>query len=169
MFPEITRRCIAALLLGAILLLGGCKEEVAEIGALAPTLAAFDLKGNQVSLEQWRGKYVYLNFWASNCGACLAEMPVLERLSRSFKDSIVVVGVNTDREAFNIDTLLDDIGVTYPNVRDQMAMTQERYQVIGTPTAFLIAPDGKVLDQYIGRMTETQLAAIFVQAQGEQP
>ncbi|AKJ42151.1 TlpA family protein disulfide reductase [Pragia fontium] len=160
------RKLSTVLLLAATLLLSACKEEKASVGAPAPTLAAYDLQGNQVSLTQWKGKYVYLNFWASNCGGCLVEMPTLEKLSQSHRDNIVVVGINTDREEANIQTLLQDRQVTFPNVRDQMAITQERYQVIGTPTSFLIDPEGKLLAQYVGMMNEPQLKAIFDKSKG---
>ena len=149
------------LLIAAALLLNGCKEEKAEVGAAAPALAAYDLKGNQVSLEQWKGKHIYLNFWASNCGGCLAEIPSLEKLSKEFGDSIVVVGINTDKDDMNIQALLDERQVSFPNVRDQLSITQERYQVIGTPTSFLIDPNGKLTAQYIGMLHEPELKAIF--------
>lgn len=149
------------LLLSLTVLLSGCKDEKAEIGAAAPALAAYDLQGNQASLEQWKGKYVYLNFWASNCGGCLAEMPALEKLSKEFGDSIVVVGINTDKDEMNIQALLDERQVSFPNIRDQLSITQERYQVIGTPTSFLIDPQGKLTDQYIGMLHEPELKAIF--------
>ncbi|SQI40804.1 Thiol-disulfide oxidoreductase resA [Leminorella richardii] len=162
-------RLSIALLIGVSLLLSGCKEETAKVGEPAPTLAAYDLRGERASLEQWQGKYVYLSFWASNCGGCLAEMPTLEKLSGEFSESVVVVGINTDREDFNIEAMLKDLNVTYPNVKDQLSITQERYQVVGTPTAFLIAPDGKLLAQYVGMMKEPQLAAIFERTRGERP
>jgi thiol-disulfide isomerase/thioredoxin len=152
------------LLIGAALLLNGCKEEKAEIGAAAPALAAYDLQGNQVSLSQWQGKHVFLNFWGSNCGGCLAEMPALEKLSKEFGDSIVVVGINTDKDEMNIQALLDERQVSFPNVRDQLAITQERYQVIGTPTAYLIDPQGKLIGQYVGMLKEPDLKAIFEQS-----
>ncbi|WP_431221778.1 TlpA family protein disulfide reductase [Serratia sp. L9] len=156
-----TKKVGGFLLLAAALLLNGCKEEKAEVGAAAPALAAYDLQGNPASLEKWQGKHVYLNFWASNCGGCLVEMPVLEKLSKEFGDSIVVVGINTDKEEMNIQALLDERQVSFPNVRDQLAITQERYQVIGTPTAFLIDPQGKLTGQYIGMLHEPELKAIF--------
>lgn len=96
-------------------------------------------------------------------------MPTLEKLSGEFSESVVVVGINTDREDFNIEAMLKDLNVTYPNVKDQLSITQERYQVVGTPTAFLIAPDGKLLAQYVGMMKEPQLAAIFERTRGERP
>lgn len=156
-----SRKISGILLLGMILLLGGCKEEKAALGASAPALAAYDLQGNQVLLSQWQGKYVYLNFWAANCGGCLVEMPLLEKLNQEFADSIVVVGINTDKEDMNIQALLDERQVSFPNVRDQLAITQERYQVIGTPTAFLIDPQGKLAGQYVGMLQESELKAIF--------
>ncbi|WP_159566321.1 TlpA family protein disulfide reductase [Budvicia diplopodorum] len=155
------KKVVGILLIGAALLLNGCKEEKAEVGAAAPELAAYDLKGNQVSLEQWKGKYIYLNFWASSCGGCLAEMPSMEKLSKEFGDSIVVVGINTDKDDMNIKALLDEHQISFPNARDQLSITQERYRVTGTPTSFLIDPAGKITAQYVGMLREPELKAIF--------
>ncbi|VDR26789.1 thiol-disulfide oxidoreductase [Raoultella terrigena] len=67
-------------------LLVGCKEEKLARGEPAPALAAFDLQDNAASLERWRGKAIYLNFWSAGCGGCLAEMDTLQALSQRWPD-----------------------------------------------------------------------------------
>lgn len=77
---------------------------------------------------------------------CLAEMDTLEALSKKWGDKVVVVAVNTDPETVRINDLLAKHQITYPVVRDQLNITRERYQVIGTPTSVLIDSEGRVLE-----------------------
>ncbi len=85
-----------AMVVLVLVLLGGCKEEKLAQGKTAPALAAFDLQGKEASLDRWRGKSIYLNFWSADCGGCLAEMDTLEALSEQWGDKVTVVAVNTD-------------------------------------------------------------------------
>lgn len=146
-----------------LVLLSGCKEEKLARGETAPALAAFDLQGKPASLKRWEGKAVYLNFWSSGCGGCLAEMDTLQALSQRWPDKLVVVGVNTDPESVDIAPLLAKHGISYPVLRDQLKMTQERYQVIGTPTSVLIDRHGTVLDLHQGWRKPEELQTVFNQ------
>lgn len=73
-------------------------------------------------------------------------MDALEALSKKWGDNVVVVAVNTDPATVNIDDLLAKHQVSYPVLRDQLKISPERYQVIGTPTSVLIDRDGRVLE-----------------------
>lgn len=147
--------------------LTGCKEEKLALGEPAPALAAFDTQGREATLARWQGKGVYLNFWSASCGGCLAEMETLEKLSKQWGEKLVVVAVNTDGEEVDIAPLLAKHHITYPVVRDQLKITQERYQVIGTPTSFLIDAKGRVIDTHQGARNEQGLAETFRKLAGE--
>lgn len=149
------------LLLLILLLPAGCKEEKLARGEPAPALAAFDLQGNPATLQRWQGKAVYLNFWSASCGGCLAEMDTLQALSQRWPDKVVVVGINTDPEQVDIAPLLAKHGISFPVLRDQLRMTQERYQVIGTPTSVVIDGDGQVRDLHLGWRNPDELQAVF--------
>ncbi|MBV8872548.1 MAG: TlpA family protein disulfide reductase [Metakosakonia sp.] len=146
-----------------LVLLSGCKEEKLAQGAPAPALAAFDLHGKDASLESWKGKGIYLNFWSASCGGCLAEMDTLQALSKQYGDNVVVVAVNTDPDSVDINALLAKHQITYPVLRDQLNITQERYQVIGTPTSVMIDRQGRVFDLHQGARNPAQLQETFVQ------
>ncbi len=152
---------VMMLLLLILLLPAGCKEEKLARGETAPALATFDLQGQPAGLERWRGKAIYLNFWSAGCGGCLAEMDTLQALSQRWSDKLVVVGVNTDAEQVDIAPLLAKHGISYPVLRDQLNMTQERYQVIGTPTSVLIDARGRVLGLHQGWRKPAELQAVF--------
>ena len=156
-------RSLSGFILLLLVLLSGCKEEKLAQGSPAPALAAFDLQGKDASLESWKGKGVYLNFWSSGCGGCLAEMDTLQALSKQWGDKVVVVAVNTDPDSVDIRALLEKHQITYPVLRDQLKITQERYQVIGTPTSVMIDSQGRVLDLHQGVRKPEQLQETFVQ------
>jgi len=145
--------------------LPGCKEQRVAIGAPAPALAAFDLGGQPTGLEKWRGKPVYLTFWSSDCGGCAADMRILQQLSDTYGDRLVVVAVNTDPQQTDLTPFITALHLRYPVVRDQMGITKERYAVIGTPTSYLLNSLGKVLEIHQGLRGEAALAAMFKQAQ----
>ncbi len=94
-------------------------------------------------------------------------MHTREKLSQQWGDKLVVVAVNTDNDAVDIAPMLAEHHITYPVVRDQMKITQERYQVIGTPTSFLIDPAGRVIDMHQGARDEQALTATFRKLAGE--
>lgn len=146
-----------------LLLLCACKQEEVAVGAAAPPLAAYDLQGKPVALEQWKGKQIYLNFWSANCGGCLAEMAALDKLSQQYQQDIVVVAINTDSEQVDIGSVLAQRNISYPVIRDQLGITQERYQVIGTPTSFMIDRSGKVTELHQGARNEKDLVTLFQQ------
>ncbi|BDT24178.1 TlpA family protein disulfide reductase [Citrobacter freundii] len=154
-------RWINVLTFAILVLISGCKEEKLVVGQQAPALATFDLQGGKAGLERWRGKAIYLNFWSAGCGGCLAEMDALEALSKKWGDNVVVVAVNTDPATVNIDDLLVKHQVSYPVLRDQLKISQERYQVIGTPTSVLIDRDGRVLELHQGMRKPPELDATF--------
>ncbi|RDT55067.1 TlpA family protein disulfide reductase [Escherichia coli] len=156
-------RWLNGVVLLLLVLLSGCKEEKLAQGAPAPALAAFDLHGRDASLDSWKGKGVYLNFWSASCGGCLAEMDTLQTLSKQYGDNVVVVAVNTDPDSVDIRALLAKHQITYPVLRDQLNITQERYQVIGTPTSVMIDRQGRVLDLHQGARKPAELQETFVQ------
>ena len=90
-------------------------------------------------------------------------MDSLQALSQRWPDKLVVVGVNTDPESVDIAPLLAKHGISYPVLRDQLKMTQERYQVIGTPTSVLIDSHGTVLDLHQGLRKPEELQTVFGQ------
>ncbi|OVZ90250.1 TlpA family protein disulfide reductase [Yersinia alsatica] len=150
-------------LCGLLLLLSACKQEEVAVGEVAPQLAAYDLQGKPVALDKWKGKQVYLNFWSASCGGCLAEMAALDKLSKEYQNDIVVVAINTDPEQVDINPVLAQRNISYPVIRDQLGITQERYQVIGTPTSFMIDRNGKVTQLHQGARNEKDLATLFQQ------
>ncbi len=152
-----------SLLCGLLSLCIGCKQERLEPGEKAPALAVHDLQGKPTGLERWQGKPIYLTFWSTRCGGCIAEMVILDKLGQKYADKVTVVAVNTDPPQVDIDALLSQWQIHYPVVRDQLGITQERYEVIGTPTTFYIDANGKVTAKHQGARNESALQVSFQQ------
>jgi peroxiredoxin len=122
-----------------------------ERGATAPGFTLKDLAGKSVSLAQYRGKIVVLNFWASWCPPCREEFPSLERLNEVFagKD-FVMLGVNADTDKANLEDFLGKHLHTFTILPDPDAKVQDLYGVDKFPETFIIGRDGKILEHVIG-------------------
>ena len=109
-------------------------------------------------LSEHRGQGVVLNFWASWCGPCRKEMPILEKGWQAYKDhGVVFVGVNISDSEERATAFLHQVGVTYPNGPDPGGNVSALYHLIGLPETFFIKPDGTIAQRVIGGVTEKQL------------
>ena len=138
-----------------------CKEESVQIGQPAPEIAAFDLQGNKVSLSDWQGKTVLINFWSETCGACIAELRILQQWAEKYPNQVQLVAMNIDGEKADTQAIVTKRQLTLPIFKDQMKITAERYQLVGTPTSFVIDPSGKVIYKFEGLLPEEELQRLF--------
>jgi peroxiredoxin len=108
------------------------------------SLAGFD--GTKVSLKDFRGKLVFLNFWATWCVPCREEMPAMQRLYQEFKDkSFVVLAVNVKDRKQDAINFLKELKITYPAAFDPEGQVGLLYGAWGLPTSYLIGPKGEGL------------------------
>ena len=126
----------------------------AQAAPAAPRRApAFVLPGRsgEVSLERFRGKVVYLDFWASWCGPCRASFPWMSRLAASHaSDSLVVLAIDLDKERALADAFLEQHPADFTIAFDPAGRTAEAFQVSAMPTSFLIGRDGTILWRHAG-------------------
>ncbi|MFQ1050874.1 TlpA family protein disulfide reductase [Avibacterium paragallinarum] len=149
-------------LLSAVLfLLISCKDQTANIGSQAPDIAAFDLQGNKVELSQFAGKKLLINFWSETCGICIVEMKLLQQFSQSYPESLQLLAINIDGERGNTQAVAEKNQLTLPIAKDQLNITAERYQLVGTPTSFVLDPKGKILYKFEGLIPEDELRKLF--------
>jgi len=120
-------------------------------GAPAPDFTLQDLGGESVTLSQYRGKVVFLNFWASWCPPCRAEMPSMERLYEVFaNDDFVMLAVNIEQDAEAVRGFLRQHPHAFPVLLDLEETTQLLYGVDRFPETFLIDRQGRIVERYIG-------------------
>jgi thiol-disulfide isomerase/thioredoxin len=107
--------------------------------------------GSSLSLESLRSRVVLLNFWATWCLECRAELPSLERLHRDYASrGLAVVAVNFREEPEAVRRYARQIGLTMPMLMDPDGTIRQSYGVIGFPTSFLIGRDGWAVARAIG-------------------
>jgi peroxiredoxin len=131
-----------------------------RIGKVAPEIRVLDLEGRPLDLAELRGKVVLLNFWASWCKPCEAEMADLQALhTEQAARGFTVVGLNEGEEPGRAAAFLQAKGITFPTVLDlDMAVTR-RYQVFGLPNTFLIDANGVIQDRTVGPLMLEQMRA----------
>ncbi|KGD62231.1 redoxin domain-containing protein [Alcanivorax jadensis T9] len=139
------------LVIGALALIFSSNALAAEEGAPAPDFTLKTLDGSNLKLSEQRGTVILLNFWASWCGPCRTEMPLLDDLYQEYRDyGFTVLGVNLDENRDQADRLLDKIPVTFPVLFDPQNSTSETYGVDAMPTTVLIDRNGVVRHHHRG-------------------
>lgn len=121
-----------------------------EIGS-AQNFTLKDIDGETFILDNTRGKWVFLHFWASWCGPCRREMPAVQRMSELIQDEkLAIVLVNTAENEDTIFSFLGETGTELDSLMDKDGLVTEAWQPRGLPTTFLIDPKGQVRYQAIG-------------------
>ncbi|MCS6935955.1 MAG: TlpA family protein disulfide reductase [Candidatus Bipolaricaulota bacterium] len=124
---------------------------------------AFDLPlldGSTLTLTQLRGRKAILNFWASWCGPCRAEMPHLESLYQRYKERLLVVGINIAEESETVRRFLERVRVTYPVLLDAQGRVARAYGVIAQPATYWIDERGQIIYRKFGAYSPSELEDI---------
>lgn len=121
-------------------------------GFLAPDFTLTALAGNDLQLSSLRGKPVILNFWATWCPPCRAEMPELEALWQRYKDDgLLLIGVDQGENAATVERFARGVvGTTFPLLLDTNQAVGRAYGVRALPTTVFIDAEGRIQDVRIG-------------------
>lgn len=138
----------------------GSEEFAPSLDARAPLFELNSLEGDLVRLEDYQGRVVLLNFWATWCGPCRFEMPAIQ--DRYENTELEVLAVNFDEPEDLVQSFVDELALTFPILMDPGATIQQLYQVRGYPTTYLIDEAGVIRVVHIGFMDEQQLDAYLV-------
>jgi len=127
-------------------------------GAPAPDFSLQDTKGNTVSLADGKGHPVLINFWATWCLPCRAEMPAIEQRFQAHKDAgLLVYAVDFDEPQDMVEDFTKAFGLSFHVLLDPGATVNDLYKVVGYPSSFFVDRDGVIRVVHIGAMTEGQL------------
>lgn len=109
----------------------------------APDFTLTSNQGENLRLEDYRGQVVMLNFWASWCGPCRQEMPLMDEIYQNYKDlGFTVLAVNVDADSADANRFLEAVPVSYPVLYDTESRVSELYEVDAMPTTVMIDRDG---------------------------
>lgn len=144
--------------MGAILLfLVVTASSGTPLGGL-PDFTAQTLTGETVQLSDYRGQVVMLNFWATWCPPCRAEMPAIqEAYERYQSQGFVVLAINNAEDEAKIAPFARSLGLNFPIVLDETQTLQRKFSVTGYPMSLFIGADGKPYATHSGMLNEQQL------------
>ncbi len=128
-----------------------------QIGESAPDFTLTNLQGESMSLSDYRGNKVILNFWASWCGPCRSEMPDMQKFYEAKQDeNIEILAVNLthfERQREHVEKFVEEFGITFPIPLDEENQQYETYEVLTIPTTFFIDEKGIIQQKHVGPMS----------------
>jgi peroxiredoxin len=117
----------------------------------APNFIIQDLNGRTVSLEDYRGKIVFLNFWATWCPPCLLEMPSMEKLHIQFKnEDFVILAIDLQEDPEQVRSFKERFQLNFPILLDSDASVAAAYGIMSIPTTYLVDRDGYLVGGALG-------------------
>ncbi len=121
-----------------------------DAGGPAPSFTLAALSGQQAALSQYKGQVVMVNFWATWCGPCQQEMPLLDQMYKKYKPAgFTLIGVNVDKEGPAVKDLMARKPVSFPVLLDPANQVSKAYHVDEMPSSVLIDRKGEI--RYIHR------------------
>ncbi|CDQ20637.1 redoxin domain-containing protein [Halobacillus karajensis] len=124
-----------------------------EKGQQAPDFTLQTLSGEETSLSDYRGKKVMINFWATWCPPCRAEMPDMQKFSE--KEDIQILAVNlteTESSVKGVQDFADEFGLTFPILLDKDDSVANKYEINPVPTSIFVNEEGKISSVMLGVM-----------------
>lgn len=117
-----------------------------------------DLNGQELSLSDLKGKKVFLNFWATWCPPCKAEMPEIEKLYQETKDSdLVIVAVEIGEPLETVKSFIDSNKYSFKVLIDPDQSVASKYNITSIPTSYFIDTDGNIVSKHVGGMNLDQM------------
>jgi len=128
-----------------------------QVDGVAPNFELESINGERVSLSQYRGRVVVVNFWATWCGPCQVEMPLFQSRYEQYEGELAILAVNAQEGVEEAKGFMKDFGLTFEALLDPGGEVQELYLVRGYPTTYVIDREGILRVQHIGVLDEAQL------------
>ena len=145
-------KVVSLIILTSLLLVAGCSApSVARVGEPAPDFRLENLDGQSISLSDFRGKPILLNFWATWCPPCVSEMPYIQQVYEEWSGKgLVVLAVNIGESSPKVKGFLQAHDLSLPVLLDTKENTAEKYNITGIPASFFIDSDGIIREKIIG-------------------
>lgn len=145
---------ILVMILTSGLLIIGCatgSEPIAAVSEAAPDFQLQNLDGQPISLSDFKGKPVLINFWATWCGPCVSEMPYIQEIHEEWPDKgLVVLAINIGDSSSEVEQFLQNHNLSLPVLLDTKKVVAQRYSIRAIPTTFFLDKDGMIQVKVIG-------------------
>jgi peroxiredoxin len=139
------QRRLQQLIMGAVLLIVWGSSTAANQPSMAPDFTLKSHEGVNIKLSELRGQVVMVNFWASWCGPCRQEMPLLQQLYDRYQSlGFALLGVNVDEDQAAANKILKELPVSFPILYDKRSKVSKAYQVKAMPSTFIVDRDGRI-------------------------
>lgn len=122
-----------------------------EVGNTGPELTLPNLMGDLVSLSDYRGQPVMINFWAVWCGFCRTELPEMQSAYEEHKDSgFVILAIDVMEDPESVGAFAEELGLTFPILLDRKGEVSRSYRVRGLPTSYFVDQNGVIIGKQLG-------------------
>lgn len=128
-----------------------------KVGSPVPAFSLPSTSGNQISVEQLKGKALIINFWATWCGPCLVEMPLLQTVSERHKNDLIVLAINIEEPISTIKPFVEKNQLTFPVLVDIEGKIANTFGIFAYPASFFVDKQGIIRSQQFGQLNETLL------------
>lgn len=127
----------------------------------APNFTLESVDGDMVSLSDYKGKVIFLDFWATWCPPCVRGIPDLVELQEKYGDDLQIIGISVDRDdtVGDVVPFVEKMNMNYPVVFFTDQVVQDYGGIEAIPTAFLLDKDGNIVEKYVGLQSKPTLEA----------
>ncbi|WP_299872048.1 TlpA disulfide reductase family protein [uncultured Cocleimonas sp.] len=117
-----------------------------------------DIEGKSHNFSDYQGKWVLVNYWATYCPPCHAEIPDIERFAQDNKDDFIVLGMDAGGSQINeILSFKEQLNISYDLIPMQQSTMLSFGTIVGIPTSYIVNPKGEIVDKYVGIITYDDL------------
>jgi thiol-disulfide isomerase/thioredoxin len=131
---------------------------IATAGDKVKDFSFTDLQGKPHKFSEYKGKWVLVNYWATYCPPCLAEIPDIDRFAQANKKTFVALGMDMGGSSVeDIEAFKKELNVHYPLIPNQESTMLAFGIVMAIPTSYIISPKGEIIDKFVGIITYDDL------------
>jgi thiol-disulfide isomerase/thioredoxin len=128
----------------------------------APEFTLTTTDGKLLSLADYKGKVVIIDFWATWCGPCRRGIPDLIEIQKEYGKDVVIIGISLDTDTKkNVIPFMQKIGINYPVAYGTMEVTQQYGGVEAIPTSFIVNKNGEIVDRHVGLVPKSEYTDVI--------
>lgn len=131
----------------------------------ASNFSASTISGETITLSDYKGKVIFINFWATWCGPCRKEIPDFITLKKTYSDSLEIIGISADDTKEPVVSFVNEHGVNYPVIMNSPEIQAQFGQIRGIPTTFIIDKNMTIVQKIVGLRSYDEFKSIIDQLQ----